>query len=472
MTNHDTEMSQACRRAGLYMRISRDQTGEALGVARQEEDCRTLAQTLGWEVVEVYVDNDISATSGKPRPRYRQMLTDLDAGTIDAIVAWHPDRLYRRAVDLQELAEAVQRNHTPVATAKAGDIDLSSPTGLLLAGILGEIAMYEVRHKTERWSRSWEQKRRMGLVARTGSRMFGYTRDGEVIDHEAAIARVMAAKIREGGSILGVARWLDEQDVKATRGSAWTPQSIKRYLTNPRLAGLSTLHGEVVADGQWEAILDRETFETVRAMLTARTRAYVPRKSLLLGLLFCSCGQRMITSSQKGKRTYRCPKRPGMPGCGRVSGNAEPIEEFVEGAAEQALTDDRVRDAIARLRAHPAEKLAEIAALDLRVRELEQQLDEPDVPVASLLNAIKRAKIRRDELDASLVASAGAASVPAPGQAWPTDMHRRRALIDLVIERVTLNPAQPHWASARGFDTERLHVAPRVLTPRGIAGSA
>lgn len=459
MTNHDTETSQACRRAGLYMRISRDQTGEALGVARQEEDCRTLAQTLGWEVVEVYVDNDISATSGKPRPRYRQMLTDLDAGTIDAIVAWHPDRLYRRAVDLQELAEAVQRNHTPVATAKAGDIDLNSPTGLLLAGILGEIAMYEVRHKTERWSRSWEQKRRMGLVARTGSRMFGYTRDGEVIDHEAAIARVMAAKIREGGSILSVARWLDEQGVKATRGSAWTPQSIKRYLTNPRLAGLSTLHGEVVADGQWEAILDRETFETVRAMLTARTRAYVPRKSLLLGLLFCSCGQRMITSSQKGKRTYRCPKRPNMPGCGRVSGNAEPIEDFVEGFAEVRLQDDRVRQRIADLRSQPTELLAEVVALDKRILELEDQLGEPDMPVQALIRGIGQAKSRREAV-ASQLASAGVTMLPVKGAPWPTDLGRRRALVDLVVERVELNPADPHWPSARGFDDQRLKIDP------------
>lgn len=450
---------QAARRAGLYMRISRDQTGEGLGVERQEDDCRTLARQLGWDVVEVYVDNDISATSGKPRPAYRKMLTDLQAGTIDAIIAWHPDRLYRRATDLGELVEIVQRHRTPVATAKAGDVDLNSPTGLLVAEMLAAIAMYEVRHKAERTARSVEQRRGAGLRVRTGNRLFGYTDDMDVLDHEAAVARVMAAKIREGGTILGVARWLKDQGVSTTPGKTWTPQGIKRYLTNPRLAGYSTLNGEIVAEGKWEPILDRDTFETVRALLTARTRAYVPRRSLLLSLLYCGgCGHRMITSSQRGKRTYRCPNRPSMPGCGRVSGNAEPIEEYVEGAAAAYLADPQVREAVGRLRSHPTETLAELNALELRVIELEQQLAEPGVPVAAISRAINAAKERCAELAAEL-ATRGPTVLPAAGMPWPEDLGRRRALIDLVITRIELLPTTK--AASRSFDPYRVDITRR-----------
>ncbi|MDP9445039.1 MAG: recombinase family protein [Actinomycetota bacterium] len=42
---------------------------------RQEADCRALAERLGWEVAAVFVDNDINAYSGAPRPQYRAMLT-------------------------------------------------------------------------------------------------------------------------------------------------------------------------------------------------------------------------------------------------------------------------------------------------------------------------------------------------------------------------------------------------------------
>lgn len=80
-------------RCAIYCRISLDATGEELGVTRQLEDCKALASSLGWEVLEVYVDNDISASSGKIRPQYRAMLSAIKAGEIQAVIAWHPVRL-------------------------------------------------------------------------------------------------------------------------------------------------------------------------------------------------------------------------------------------------------------------------------------------------------------------------------------------------------------------------------------------
>jgi DNA invertase Pin-like site-specific DNA recombinase len=453
-----TKQPERRPQAGIYLRISQDATGEQAGVTRQQEDCLELVEQQGWTVFEIYTDNDTSAY--KSRPGYQRMLADVKAGHIDAVVAWHPDRLYRRLTDLEGLIAAIEERNVILRTVRAGELDLSTPTGRMLARILSATAQAEGEVKSDRWRRSWRQGREAGRQVRTGSRLFGYSRDGEVIDHEAAIARVMASKIREGSSILGLARWLDDQGVRATRGSKWTPQSIKRYLTNPRLAGWSTLNGEIVADGQWEPILDRDVFEIVRALLTARTRTHVPRKSLLLGLIFCGrCGHRLITSGQKGKRTYRCPKRPGMEGCGRVSGNAGPIEEMVESYARARLADNRVRQRVAELHQHPTETIAELAALDVRIRELEQQLDQPDVPVAALLSAISRAKQRRAGLNDQLAAH-GASPLPVAGTPWPSDLQRRRALIDLVVSRVALLPSDPAWASARGFDSRRVEIEP------------
>jgi site-specific DNA recombinase len=51
------------RAAAIYARISSDVDGSGLGVARQLEDCRKLAESLGWPVAEEYVDNDLSAYS-------------------------------------------------------------------------------------------------------------------------------------------------------------------------------------------------------------------------------------------------------------------------------------------------------------------------------------------------------------------------------------------------------------------------
>jgi DNA invertase Pin-like site-specific DNA recombinase len=51
----------------VYCRISDDRTGLKAGVGRQEEDCRAVAARKGWGIGEVYIDNDVSAWSGRIR---------------------------------------------------------------------------------------------------------------------------------------------------------------------------------------------------------------------------------------------------------------------------------------------------------------------------------------------------------------------------------------------------------------------
>lgn len=52
-------------------------------------------------IAEVYADNDVSAYSGKPRPAWQQLISDVQAGAIDAVVGWHVDRLTRSARELE-----------------------------------------------------------------------------------------------------------------------------------------------------------------------------------------------------------------------------------------------------------------------------------------------------------------------------------------------------------------------------------
>lgn len=96
------------RRAAVYCRISKDATGEGAGVARQEDECRQLAQRLGLQVVAVYADASISAYSGRKRPGYEQLLAAIRAGQVDAVVVFALDRLYRRMSDLEGYIEACE----------------------------------------------------------------------------------------------------------------------------------------------------------------------------------------------------------------------------------------------------------------------------------------------------------------------------------------------------------------------------
>lgn len=54
-------MTTKPRRGATYARISQNRSGAHAGVTRQFEETRQLAADRGWDVVDEFVDNDISA---------------------------------------------------------------------------------------------------------------------------------------------------------------------------------------------------------------------------------------------------------------------------------------------------------------------------------------------------------------------------------------------------------------------------
>ncbi len=160
-------------RAAIYTRISRDDQGDRLGVQRQEQDCREYVKSRGWKLAKVYEDNDLSAYNCKARPAYRQLIEDLKTGTINSVIAWHPDRLHRSPRELEEFIEVVERANCRVETVRAGLLDFSTPTGKLVARQLGSIASYESEHKAERIRRKHKELAEAGKDVGAG-RPFGY----------------------------------------------------------------------------------------------------------------------------------------------------------------------------------------------------------------------------------------------------------------------------------------------------------
>src|SRR5690349_18353658 len=119
------------QRAFVYLRQSLDRTGSGAAVERQREDCLKLCAERGWEVAQVFVDNDVSASSRKPRPEYGRMLEAVEVGGAEVVVAWHVDRLTRRLTELEELIDLAQRTGLRIATV-TGDVDLSTDAGRLV----------------------------------------------------------------------------------------------------------------------------------------------------------------------------------------------------------------------------------------------------------------------------------------------------------------------------------------------------
>lgn len=123
-------------RAALYLRISRDSEDLGLGVARQRRDCEALAKAKGWHVVDVYEDNDISASTTRPRPAYQRMAQSVEAGELDGVVVWDVDRLTRTPRELEDVIDWAERHGLHLASV-GGDFDLGTPQGRMTARIKG-----------------------------------------------------------------------------------------------------------------------------------------------------------------------------------------------------------------------------------------------------------------------------------------------------------------------------------------------
>ncbi len=187
-------------RAAIYTRISNDSGGKEAGVKRQETDCRSLVKGEGWDLAGVWTDNDRSATSG-PREQYQALLSDVEAGHVDAIVVWHIDRLYRRPAELEGLIDLVEAGSLPggVRTVMAGDLDLNTASGRLVTRLLTSVSKAEVERTQERlvaMNRDAAARgRRVG-----GRRAFGYETDGiterpeEAAEYRTLVDRFMLVK--------------------------------------------------------------------------------------------------------------------------------------------------------------------------------------------------------------------------------------------------------------------------------------
>ncbi|MFT4262869.1 MAG: recombinase family protein [Nocardioides sp.] len=400
--------------AAIYVRISRDKEGKGLGVARQEADCRELADKLGFDVLDVYDDNDYSASKTKPRPRFEQLLKDAKAGKFQAVLCWHTDRLYRRPRDLHRLIEVLKPRDIPVHTVKAGSLDLTTSSGRMQAGIYAEIAQNEVDQKAERQKRKELELAQKG-EPRTASRAFGFEEDGKTWRQpEAEMIQQATADVLAGTSLAEIIRRWNASGYKTTRGrDDWTHGRVRAVLTRWKNAGIRERNiydplehsGYKIIDtefyeGTWEPLVSREELEAIRNLLFDPARRTGPgnhiRKHLLSFFLTCgACGRPLMAGNTRsyGKTflNYKCGGKGQTPEGKRCwSSISYPVVEEV------------VRNHIARRLAFPDPALARATALDRDALDKNHEARAALDAERKEIKALKIDRVSRGELLAEL----------------------------------------------------------------------
>jgi len=196
--------------AGAYYRISlyKGDGGEAPAIERQRELVTALAERKGWVIAGEYVDQDVSAYSGKSRPAYERLLVDMASGAIDAVLVLDQDRLVRRTRELEAFIELADRMRVKLANV-SGDLDLSTPDGRFKAKLLGNLAEYESDKKSLRHRRERAHAARRGK-SHGGPRPYGWYRSK---DSDTGVSRGTllvhaeeAARLRDAAERVGVTK--------------------------------------------------------------------------------------------------------------------------------------------------------------------------------------------------------------------------------------------------------------------------
>jgi site-specific DNA recombinase len=470
------------RAAAIYVRISDDRAGDALGVARQLDLCRSLAAEKGWAVAEVYVDNDVSAYSGKPRPSYERLLRDIEDGLRDAVVTVDLDRLTRRPAELEEFIALADRKGLALANV-SGDTDLSTSDGRFRARILGSVARHESEKKSERIRRQRDQAATRG-TALGGPRPFGYQADAQgawVVVHaeEAAAIRDAVQRVLSGESFRSVAMRWNLEGRRTARGKEWSTNSVRVVLTGPRIAGLRQHRGEVVGKAVWPAIITRAQHEqllkraTTRKQPRGRHPEYLLTKIATCGRHGCGVGLRTgYRGDPRRTRAYICKRDPGVHhGCGRLSMAAEPLDEFVREVVLEAIAGPELQAAMERSTPHRRadDALADqISALEERLAQLAtDHYVDGMLTRAEFFAARDAAHARLNEMREELTSRGGTALLsqlptdPALLRAlWDKEsLEWRRTLLTTVLHCVEISPGKP---GRRGFDASRVRFVWRA----------
>ena len=438
-------------------------------MARQIEDCERLAARKGWRIVEQYVDDDVSAWSGKKRPQYARSLEDLEAGAIDGLLVYDLDRLHRQPSELESFIELCARLGLTNVASVSGDIDLTTSGGQFQARILGAVAKKESDDKSRRIRRKHEEIAANGRISGGGNRPYGYEDDKLTVrPAEAAIVAECAKRLLAGEPVRSITADLIARRVATSTGGTWSPQSLTRMLKSARISGQREHKGEIVATAAWPGIISVEDGAAIRSLLAnpERRTNKAARRYLLGGILVCSnCGQKLVARPRSGgQRRYACAKGPGFAGCGKTYVNADDVEAFVVEAVLHRLDSRELqRSQERRQRSAPEAKrwIEEIEATQAQQVELataygnrEISMDElraARAPIEQRLTLARRqlANVSRTNVLDGYVGN----SEKLRGEWDSLDLSQQHAIVAAVIDVIVVGAARRGY---NRFDESRL----------------
>ncbi len=455
----------------LYLRISHDTGGrrgevDGLGIARQEAACRAELKRRGWSLndADVYRDNDVSASSSKPRPAYTALMRRAERGEIDTVVSWSLDRLLRKPIEMEHLIEMVDGATRLRVVTCQGMLNLETPEGRAAARVQAAFARQEADQKGLRQHLSEQQAVERGRPPRR--RAFGYRRGGmELEPAEADGVRDAYRLLLAGSSLAHIARSLNAAGLVTTLGREWEPTAVRTLLMNARNAAIRTYYGEETGPGCWPPIVEEPTFRQAVAILSDPDRSTsggsTARKHLGSGLYLCGkCGSDVrVAYRGSGVRIYVCRATK------HLARLADPVDDLVNRIVEARLAQPDLGALLTAEDPELAELSGQASVIHARIRRIEADYGEGEIPARIMREQTDRQRAELATVERRIAALTRASRLSAvvgaadPVAAWRgLDVPARQAVVKALMD-VTLLPGRPGRAP---FDPSTVSISWRT----------
>jgi DNA invertase Pin-like site-specific DNA recombinase len=313
------------QRCAIYTRKSTEHNLDLAfnSLDAQREACEAYIKSQaheGWKLIPTHFDDGGLSGASLDRPALQNLLDQVRAKRIDIVVVYKVDRLTRSLADFAKLVELFDE-HAVSFVSVTQSFNTTSSMGRLTLNVLLSFAQFEREVIGERVRDKIAASKRRGIWV-GGSVPLGYravNKKLEVVPKEAEIVRRIFALYVELGSVGELARALDRQGIRpkprqlangqSKAAERYTVGPLAHMLKNRMYVGEVAYRGEV-HKGEHPAIVDREAFDRVQAMLAERSVARKLKRGNsphpLTGLIFDDRGNPMSPThaNKKGVR-YR-----------------------------------------------------------------------------------------------------------------------------------------------------------------------
>lgn len=309
-------------RVAIYARVSSERQDVDLSISAQLKALREYASRNGYQVVKEFIDE---AESGKTssRPAFREMiaLSRRLQKPFDMILVWKYSRFARSREDSIVFKTMLRKNGVQVISVSEPFED--NPTGRLLEAMIESLDEFYSANLGEEVTRGMRESASRGFYV-SSLTPYGYrkikVKDGgkerptiEPEPHQAQVVSRIFKEALEGRGLKEILKGLNNEGIAGPRGKGWIKTTLHNILTNELYTGTlvwgrSSIRkmDPVRVENAWPALVDRETFDRVQALLKERAPARVHPKRvssryLLSGLARCGhCGKALVGQDAKG----------------------------------------------------------------------------------------------------------------------------------------------------------------------------